>query len=702
MLMLPTTYRPNYYIFCVAVSTRDDNKSFRSTSSDSAFMINKYFNSFPASSSTGISKCDNPDMEIQNSPIVQVTPALKDKRDMMIRDQEVQPHLSLSVNSKNTDGESVVLYESSGSEYFPSDIETEADEDDDRVENNVLNQKKKKKLSNTKDSHRTIAEKTNFHKVVVSTSVSEESKKSEACDRENKTTESGEIYIRSSSKTSDGKRKRNKVYCCLYCNKMLKELSKHLEKKHKDESEVQKLMAKPKKDASRRQGFIHLAKVGNYYHNCKVLKQRSGELILARVPTEEEKKMHTYSDYGPCPDCLAFMLKRHLWHHLAQSCAVKSNSGLRRRPLLECNTLLAHTYSELHPSPDFNQYIISAFKTDDISLICKQDILIIKFGEMQFDKYHTTQAELIRQCMRQLARLVKELREVDKPKLWLSEWLNPAGFDIIVSAVKKLCKVECMRKARPTYTTPSLALKIGYHLRKCIAISKAQCLRREDTNAIQTLNNFQSLMDMEWTSKISSNALRTLFDRKINAVELLPITEDLLKLNKHLNSHLQMCKEALEQSENYLTWRNLARIVLCKIVLFNKRRSGEISRMTVTNYSSRPNWSQQTASEFQKTFTDLEKQLFNRLAIVQIKGKRGNLPEIENEAEGSDCEYAEKEDEKELDDIAEDVAHTSITKSKNWSNPKVLKKKTPVRRCWSDKESAAVLQFFRTSIKKGT
>ncbi|KAK4886293.1 hypothetical protein RN001_002564 [Aquatica leii] len=73
---------------------------------------------------------------------------------------------------------------------------------------------------------------------------------------------------------------------------------------------------------------------------------------------------------------------------------------------------------------------------------------------------------------------------------------------------------------------------------------------------------------------------------------------------------------------------------------------------------------------------------------------------MENEAEGSDCEYAEKEDEKELDDIAEDVAHTSITKSKNWSNPKVLKKKTPVRRCWSDKESAAVLQFFRTSIKK--
>ncbi|KAK4884738.1 hypothetical protein RN001_001009 [Aquatica leii] len=581
-------------------------------------------------------------MEIQNSPIVQVTPALKDKRDMVIRDQEVQPHLSLSVNSKNTDGESVVLYESSGSEYFPSDIETEADEDDDRVENNVLNKKNKKNLSNTKDSHRTIAEKTISHKVVVSTSVLEESKKSEACDRENKTTESGEIYIRSSSKTSEGKRKRNKVYCCLYCNKMLKELSKHLEKKHKDESKVQKLMAKPKKDASRREGFIHLAKVGNYYHNCEVLKQRSGELILARVPTEEEKKMHNYSDYGPCPDCLAFMLKRHLWHHLAQSCAVKSNSGLRRRPLLECNTLLAHTYSELHPSPDFNQYILSAFKTDDISLICKQDILIIKFGEMQFDKYHTTQAELIRQCMRQLARLVKELREVDKPKLWLSEWLNPAGFDIIVSAVKNLCKVECMRKARPTYTTPSLALKIGYHLRKCIAISKAQYLRREDTNAIQTLNNFQSLMDMEWTSKISSNALRTLFDRKINAVELLPITEDLLKLNKHLNSNLQMCKEALEQSENYLTWRNLARIVLY-------------------------------------------------------------LPEMENEAEGSDCEYAEKEDEKELDDIAEDVAHTSITKSKNWSNPKVLKKKTPriddISRTTIEDVNKHILNTISTLIK---
>ncbi|KAK4882414.1 hypothetical protein RN001_005733 [Aquatica leii] len=299
---------------------------------------------------------------------------------------------------------------------------------------------------------------------------------------------------------------------------MLKELSKHLEKKHKDESQVQKLMAKPKKDVSRRKGFIHLAKVGNYYHNCEVLKQRSGELILARVPTEEEKKMHTYSDYGPCPDYLAFMLKRHLWHHLAQSWAVKSNSGLRRRPLLECNTLLAHTYSKLHPSPDFNQYILFAFKTDDIALICKQDILIIKFGEMQFDKYHTTQAELIRQYRRQLARLVKELRKVDKPKLWLT-------------------------------------------------VEKGEA------------NRFKG--------------------------------------------------------------KSLNEINIC------------------------------------------------------------DLPEMENEAEGSDCEYAEKEDEKELDDIVEDVAHTSLTKSKNLSNPKVLKKKTPVRRCWSDKEFAAVLQFFRTSIKKG-
>ncbi|KAK5637810.1 hypothetical protein RI129_000007, partial [Pyrocoelia pectoralis] len=65
-----------------------------------------------------------------------------------------------------------------------------------------------------------------------------------------------------------------------------------------------------------------------------------------------------------------------------------------------------------------------------------------------------------------------------------------------------------------------------------------------------------------------------------------------------------------------------------------------------------------------------------------------DLPEMENEAEGSDCEHGEKEDEKELDDIAEDVvdtsiaedvADTSIGKSKNLSKP----------------------TFFRVSIRKG-
>ena len=48
--------------------------------------------------------------------------------------------------------------------------------------------------------------------------------------------------------------------------------------------------------------------------------------------------------------------------------------------------------------------------------------------------------------------------------------------------------------------------------------------------------------------------------------------------------------------------------------LFNKRRSGEASRMTVEQYVSKGNWT--NMEEFKKSFSSLEEELAKKLTLI--------------------------------------------------------------------------------------
>lgn len=323
------------------------------------------------------------------------------------------------------------------------------------------------------------------------------------------------------------------------------------------------------------------------------------------------------------------MLKRHLWHHIKYGCTLKRKiTNKRRQVIAESTALLVHTFSDIVGTEDFTKNIIIPLKNYMISMVCRQDNLIMKFAAMQFEKYHNTQNDLIRLSIRQLSRLLIELRRINPNKTWLSDWLTPRDFDNVVSAVKNVCHANYHAKSRPQFDIPSLTLKLGYSLRKCISIRKGICLRNEDLKAAESLNSFLEIMDLEWSIKVSSSALSSLNKRKMNVTELLPLTDDLVRLNKFLNENLFIAKSHLIEDINYSNWFRLASVTLSKIILFNKRRSGEASKMTVHQYTSRPNWTDECTAEFQKSLSNFETDLASKLTIVQIQGKRERIISI--------------------------------------------------------------------------
>ncbi|XP_050497351.1 uncharacterized protein LOC126878588 [Diabrotica virgifera virgifera] len=296
-----------------------------------------------------------------------------------------------------------------------------------------------------------------------------------------------------------------------------------------------------------------------------------------------------------------------------------------RHVISESNALVADIFG-IGFTKDFTNSIIAKFKSDEIGNTCNNDILILKYGAMQYEKYGDTQNELIRQTMRQLARLVISLKKLTNSRSQtLGDFLVPEKFDVVVQATKHISlTMAASSNCRPEFHTPSLALKLGYALKKCVAIQRGTALRAGNMKKNKSLLSFLQLMKMEWSIRISSNAISTLYRRKLNSTQLLPITTDLVKLSNYIDTNMLKAKQELIQDyTNNYKWTRLATLTLSRIILFNKRRSGEAAKMKLTDYISRPTWAEQNTDEIKNSLTIIEKKLAESLTVVEIEGKRG-------------------------------------------------------------------------------
>ncbi|KAJ8961938.1 hypothetical protein NQ314_005870 [Rhamnusium bicolor] len=265
--------------------------------------------------------------------------------------------------------------------------------------------------------------------------------------------------------------------------------------------------------------------------------------------------------------------------------------------------------------------------SDEIGNTCRNDVLILKFGAMQFEKYTNTQSEFIHQTMRQLARLTIALNRLDKNcSKALADFFTPDKFDLIIQATKeiRMNHISSDSITIPEFHSLSLALKIGYALKICIAIQRGSAIRAGNMKKNESLLSFKEFIEMGWNIRISSNALSTLYRRKFNSTQLLPITDDLVKLSRYIDNNIVKTKLDVESdNRDNQKWSRLATLCLARIILFNKRRSGEASKMKMSDYISRPSWEEQNTEEIRESLTPVEKKLAESMTMVEVEGKRG-------------------------------------------------------------------------------
>lgn len=425
------------------------------------------------------------------------------------------------------------------------------------------------------------------------------------------------VVVRSTTAYIDGHRVTDKQHSCVLCGKLYHRIARHLQTVHKDDTAVTAVTSRTKNE--KRKGLDKLRLEGDYRHNINVLTNNDGNLIVARRPSTNSAETYSYSEYLPCEYCKGFYLRNDLWRHRAKCefapTMATTEDQSRPKERVQRNSVLLLQSSlpdnkDLHKG--FMSNVISTLSCDGTTLIVRNDNLILKVGENLYMKHGRDQKQYISQEVRLLGRLVQSLRKIGVNKNgYLTDYLKPSMFDTIVEAAQELAGVQ-ESDDKFSFNTPSVALKLGPVLKKCCVVLKGHALRNSDEIGERDAERLQKLIEEEWKTKVTSVALRSIKEKKRNTQILLPTASDLMKFKIYVDAQLTEAQQRLIKEETMDTYQRLSTVVICKIITFNRRRSGEVSKMLLDDFVNRPDWQSNLNEEIVQSLAELEKKLVQR------------------------------------------------------------------------------------------
>ena len=405
--------------------------------------------------------------------------------------------------------------------------------------------------------------------------------------------------------TSGGRKKQ----ACYYCGELTSKLPRHMMCKHATEKEVITALSFPNGSSSRKAAWHKLRSRGNYHHNMTFMDVGKSNLIVARKPNQSGRNVGS-DDFLPCPHCRGFYRRQELWKH-TNGCKTKAESQPEIQKWVQINSQLM-LFGALKKSSNMLDNVLATMRNDDITLLAKSDPLILDVGEMLVQKHGVSKASDTSQTMRELSRLVIQLRKIDgDPRAQLSNYIKPSCYDTVVNAVRELCTFE-VKDGQRSVGTPSLALKIGYALKKCVNVVVGRALRENNPAMERDASNFRRLLETDWSYAISHHSLTRLNVQKFNRVDVLPLAEDFEKLRRYIDKVISTSIVSLKRHPTLEDWSLLAQATLSRLVMFNKRRGGEASKLLVDGYQSRPNWGLANSSEIMKSLNKFERELSKR------------------------------------------------------------------------------------------
>ena len=405
---------------------------------------------------------------------------------------------------------------------------------------------------------------------------------------------------------------------CHFCRKKVAVLWRHIKTAHAEEDEVIQINAcTDMTEKNRRLSLLRYR--GNFEHNKRVIQKGRGQLIVGRRSVNAQ---YTASDFLPCPHCLVFVLRFDLHRHRSKYCLVRHNTDQAEgtKDLVYESQLLMNDSGHSNYSK-FESEILSRMTDGQVKQTIRNDGLIMKFGSMLHEKLGGRGFNTISQRLRAIASFLQLTSVKD-----MSSLLAPEHIDEAIRCAKVLGGLDDgttnAHTELPEYSKPSKAMRIGGELRQLSLLKKGVSLEKRDKQAEKDAEDFMVLLDLYWNTRVAHVALQTREAKKYDKINVLPLTEDLKKFTEKIKAALSLKTLAgVASKESYVS---LTKHILARLLVFNKRRPAEVSRILLATWTGRSEYKKETISEIKESMGRVERQLYDKMDVIMVRGKRGN------------------------------------------------------------------------------
>lgn len=222
-------------------------------------------------------------------------------------------------------------------------------------------------------------------------------------------------------------------------------------------------------------------------------------------------------------------------------------------------------------------------RNDNVYGIMIKDETVVKYGNMMILKYSTSthHYKMIAQQLRHICRLVIEIKKLNTSVQHVKDMLDPKNYDDLVKAIHNLAGL-----ADGKYKSPSVANHSCTLIMHLVQFVKCQSIKNGDQDLRKRLEDFSYLMQHSQNALITKIAGENRTQHQRSKVELLPTTKEINKLNDLLSSEIEDCVRDLQIDFDFNTWLKLSELTLIALMVFNRKRPGDIEKTHIVEYKS--------------------------------------------------------------------------------------------------------------------
>ncbi|KAK6191260.1 hypothetical protein SNE40_002994 [Patella caerulea] len=342
------------------------------------------------------------------------------------------------------------------------------------------------------------------------------------------------------------------------------------------------------------------------------LKRGKGEIILERRP----RGKFELKEYGPCPGCYLWLNHKLLRKH-KNVCVAKCDFSKSASLITQSKIISGRIHTS--PSQTLLNEVFSSMNMDMIGTVAREDPLIVELGNQWIQKNvgnRLKRGAYTGQIMRLCARLLINLREItpitEEPIFW--NYLKASFFDDIVEATLKTANAI----SEDNLEKPSNACKLGFDIKKLINGKIGISIMTNDEPSRKEAEDLLKTMEIFGGTRVAKLSNVILEQRKYEKHKQLPNPDDIEELNKSLECSLKGLDLTTTTLENFT---NVVEMVEAKLVIYNRRRVGELEAIRLADYENRKKG--EAPHHLVGQLSEFERKILTEQEVMTVRGKTG-------------------------------------------------------------------------------